>query len=945
MFSRIMLTLLLLHFYSENLSAQEWASPHLIAKNYQAALTYYQKNYPDSALCHFHQVEALAEKISPEEIEKGEIFPLTLELIKQSYRWLGQIYGEESNFDLGTKYAQKSLDISNGQYGPNAPQSYWHYHQIADLMKYAGEAGKSIEYCKKAAFLLNQFSDTEATAYSLDSAKAALYSSFGHAAYVNGFDRETILQYFQTSLDHSKDKMSLTPIRMHCLLGMARFFTASKSFSEALSVLNRADSIWNTHHEEFLTHPEYYKIKRKLLRHHGYYWKKQNQHERAIDFYKQYIALSDQYIKRPREYLYLLTAYEISEIYFHIYWESGDFSKCDSAVFYTQQCLIKICDNYDPKSIYELPKLKDIKNRTFAIRVLRYFARYNQHLTTDRGDREERIKGLKMATAVTDSLDRLLDEVIKESIKLKGYVNIPLLDKSLTIYSGGLIFNYNLNQIKPTKELVEKSFYYIQKMKAMQIWLDQLKEEALQHLPDSIKQQEKQFLEKIQQLENQLYLAELSKDSTKAEKLRNIALFDTKRAYEVFQKSVEQTFPSYHLSKHDFFPKSIKQLKENLKEDEVVLEYTFNIKHGYVIAISKNDPSIFKRIAFNEEDIDEIQAAVKNLNGLLQRSPMHRKTSRQRFVSLSNYLYQRYILPVEPILKDKNRIIVIGEGLTNYVPYEVLLPTNELKAFEELNYLVKNYELSYHYSSTLFAKDRERKSNIQEGIYTFAPVYDQKAQGPPNADLIKSTSNNNVALRAFDNQGKLVPLPESEAEVNNILNLFSERSLPNNRLALRSDATETELKINLEKTYRFIHIAGHSFADLNNPLFSGIACHKTDQSKNGEGILYTGEIYNLKTQADLITLSSCESGFGKAIDTDGLVGLNRAFVLAGTPNVIFSLWKVYDKVSARIMTQFYDFVLEGNDYSNSLRAVKLDLIKDPVTASPHYWSPFLLIGR
>ncbi len=940
MYLRLLLALLFLHYCSENLLAQELASHRLIAENYRTGLNYYQNNYPDSALYHFHQVEAQYKKTGKVGIENEEITSLTLEQIKQSYRWLGQMYGEESNFDLGIKYAQKSLDISIRQYGLNAPQLFWHYHQIADLFKFSGEYGKSIEYYEKAAYLLNQLSDAGDISGSLDSAKAALYFSYGHGAYANGLDRETILQLFQTSLDHSKDKISLIPVRIHCLLGMARFFTARLSFSEALSVLNRADSIWNKHHNKFSTHPEYYNIKRKLLRHHGYYWKKQNQHERAIDFYKQYISISDQYIKKPREYLYLLTTFEIAEIYFEAYKESGDFSKGDSAVFYTQKCLIKICDNYNPKSVYELPKLQDIKDRTFAFMILRYLARYNQRLTTARGDMDERIRGLEMAIAVTDSLDLLYDEVIKESINLKGHLNVPLLDKSVIIYDGGLVFNYYLNEIKPSEELMEKSFYYIQKMKAMQIWLDQLKEEALQHLPDSIKQLEQQFLAEIQQIENQIYLAELNKDATKLEELKSLSLFDTKRAYELFQKKVEQTYPSYHLSKYNFSPKSIQQIKESLQEDEVVLDYTVDIKYGYVIAISKNDATRFEKILFSTEEVNEIQATIKDLNGLLQRSPMHRKSSRQRFVSLSNYLYQHYILPIEPILKDKKRLIIIGEGLTNYIPYEVLLPTDELKAFEELNYLVKNYEVSYHYSSTLFAKARERKSNTQEGIYTFAPVYDQGIQLAPQTE-----ANKNTALRAFNEQGALVPLPESESEVNNILKLFEDKSLPNNSLDLREKASESSLKANLAKPYRFIHIAGHSFADLNNPLFSGIACFKGNQSKEEDAMLYTGEIYNLNTKADLITLSSCESGFGKAIDSDGLVGLNRAFVLAGTPNVIFSLWKVYDKVSARMMTQFYESVLEGNDYSSSLRAVKLDLIKDPITASPHYWSPFLLIGR
>ena len=83
----------------------------------------------------------------------------------------------------------------------------------------------------------------------------------------------------------------------------------------------------------------------------------------------------------------------------------------------------------------------------------------------------------------------------------------------------------------------------------------------------------------------------------------------------------------------------------------------------------------------------------------------------------------------------------------------------------------------------------------------------------------------------------------------------------------------------------------------------------------------------------------------KLDNTEGLLGLNRAFIYAGTPNVVYSLWKVYDKVSAKLMVDFYKGVLEDKSYSASLRKAKLKLLEDGVTASPHYWSPYLLIGR
>ena len=185
----------------------------------------------------------------------------------------------------------------------------------------------------------------------------------------------------------------------------------------------------------------------------------------------------------------------------------------------------------------------------------------------------------------------------------------------------------------------------------------------------------------------------------------------------------------------------------------------------------------------------------------------------------------------------------------------------------------------------------------------------------------------------------------SELEVKEIMRLFSKENQQRNLLDLRKDATEISLKKNLSKPYQIIHIAGHSFANSKFPNYSGIACHENLRSIREDDILYTNEIYDLRTKADLITLSSCESGYGINRRGEGLLGLNRAFIYSGTPNVIYSLWKVYDKTNAIIMVDLYKNIIAGKDYVSSLRKAKLDLFKREATASPHFWGSYLLIGR
>ena len=261
-----------------------------------------------------------------------------------------------------------------------------------------------------------------------------------------------------------------------------------------------------------------------------------------------------------------------------------------------------------------------------------------------------------------------------------------------------------------------------------------------------------------------------------------------------------------------------------------------------------------------------------------------------------------------------------------------------------MDYLIRKYEISYHYSATLLAKARRKAAPEHTGIYAFAPVY-EPAENQVVPVVNPERGGSQPTFRAMNPDGTFTHLPESEHEVKNIIDLFGKAGFANNTLALRDAATEASLKDNLEQAYRFIHIAAHSFADLDNPKFSGIACFDEEGDGREDGTLHTGEIYNISTRADLVTLSSCESGFGKLERTEGLLGLNRAFIYAGTPNVVFSLWKVYDKVNASLMVDFYGQVLKGHNYATSLRAAKLKLLEREETAAPHYWSPYLLIGR
>jgi CHAT domain-containing protein len=113
-----------------------------------------------------------------------------------------------------------------------------------------------------------------------------------------------------------------------------------------------------------------------------------------------------------------------------------------------------------------------------------------------------------------------------------------------------------------------------------------------------------------------------------------------------------------------------------------------------------------------------------------------------------------------------------------------------------------------------------------------------------------------------------------------------------------------------------------------------------------DGFFRAHEVFNLKLSADVVTLSACQTGLGKEIRGEGLVGLTRGFMYAGAPRVVVSLWSVSDEGTAELMARFYEQMLkEGKRPAAALQAAQIDMLKDPKFASPFYWAAFTLQGE
>jgi CHAT domain-containing protein len=243
---------------------------------------------------------------------------------------------------------------------------------------------------------------------------------------------------------------------------------------------------------------------------------------------------------------------------------------------------------------------------------------------------------------------------------------------------------------------------------------------------------------------------------------------------------------------------------------------------------------------------------------------------------------------------------------------------------------------------------RERRLDPQDAQGSFvglAPVF---ADSTTNA-VVAFADNapkrlDEDQLRSVTVDGKkLAPLPYSRIEITNIAREFTRLGRPSTVL-VDGSATKPAFERDAEKA-RFVHLATHGVVSGMHPELSALFFAQSHDGASPEnGILFANEIGELHLNADLLVLSSCESGVGKLVHGEGMMAMTRGFFQAGVRNIVVSLWKVLDEPTAVFMLKFYQYINRGYSYPRALRAAKIDMIDSSPTVPPGIWAGFILIG-
>jgi CHAT domain-containing protein/Tfp pilus assembly protein PilF len=369
--------------------------------------------------------------------------------------------------------------------------------------------------------------------------------------------------------------------------------------------------------------------------------------------------------------------------------------------------------------------------------------------------------------------------------------------------------------------------------------------------------------------------------------------------------------------------------RQALDQDTALFEFALGSRHSYLWAITSG--------TFTSSELPP-RAEVESLARQAYEQLKRRGPGAEAAVeALSRVLLD----PVRRIVTAHRRLLVVGDGALQYIPFAAL----RLGSGDLLGSRVEVVVLPSASTLAVLRQERERRREGAPTAVIFAdPVF---SADDPRVNRTASTSTGarpRALTRALEDLGvALERLPATRAEANTVAALVRkggalkmlgfEASRPN---VLSADLTR----------YRVLHFATHGLLNSRHPELSGLVLSLFDrEGRPQDGFLAAHEIYGMKLEADLVVLSACETALGTEIRGEGLIGLARAFMYAGAPRVVASLWRVPDTATAELMKRFYRAMLvEGLRAAAALHRAQESLRQDPRWAHPYYWAGFTIHG-
>jgi CHAT domain-containing protein/predicted negative regulator of RcsB-dependent stress response len=448
--------------------------------------------------------------------------------------------------------------------------------------------------------------------------------------------------------------------------------------------------------------------------------------------------------------------------------------------------------------------------------------------------------------------------------------------------------------------------------------------------------------------------------------------------YEEIQAQIRARSPRYAALTQPQ-PLSLAEIQQQvLDPDTLLLEYSMGENASYLFVVSQTSitsHSLPKRA--------EIEVAARRMRELLTAPQPQPGDTDAKYQARVNEAKERYSMKATELSRmllgpaasqlGRKRLAIVADGVLQYVPFAALpAPSSgndegRNSGAEPQPLFVEHEIVSLPSASTLATLRRETAGRkpaekslavLADPVFTDDDIRVRRDAGktvahvktrsadPDETDIVSlqmtRSGRETGVVGAEAGFGRLIGTRREAAAISALVP-ERERMQALDFEASRATALRPELG-----EYRIVHFATHGLLNDIHPELSGIVLSLVNkEGRRQDGFLRLQEIYNLKLSAELVTLSACQTGLGKDVKGEGLIGLTRGFMYAGAPRVVASLWKVDDRATGELMKRFYQGMLgpEALSAAGALRQAQLSIWKQKQWREPYYWAAFVLQGE
>jgi len=849
--------------------AQKITETNYINKLYDSSKVYNTAGDYNNAIKGLNKILLLKSKMT--EDKSPEYFRV--------YNVLGVILRRQGDFNRAIDFYKKALENASDYYYLSLIND-----NIANIYLLRGDYSKAIFYYKNTLTVLEKSDDKKKCSYIVDNYHNLGYSYYKLEKY--NLARTYYLKSIQIAKENKLGENSDT------------YYNCGLVYQK-LDSLDKADYCFRKaiacNLKEFGAN--HYMTGMAYINHACFYSEVGGQSKSEQLFRKAYkILISTLGIKHSYTSLCLMNNGQL-------FYRKGDYKQ---ALEHYQQSLISKIYSFNDSSIYVNPKA-DVLPDMDLLDILKLKAQAFERLAEHESKTENLKAALTTLELATSFTERLRTGYLYEGSKLQ------LAEREHEVYLAIVRIANSLYEITRDYKYTEIAFRYAEYSKYA--ILRELKNDEMAKgiagVPDSIIDSERNLKQQIASLRMQVEEeSKLERPNISKIDRWNEQQFTLSQKLEGLMQRLESNYPAYYSQKYSNQVVSIPQLQSTMDKKEAILEYVLGDKELYTFTITRDTFLLLRQEADSTFRL--------SLSSLITALHSEYSTGYFMYRNAAYTLYQKLILPVEPLLEGRN-LLIIPDGGLNRIAFDALIN----KPFREGDepdlakeaYLLRKYPIGYAYSATLYRNSLNATRKSSPNFLGIAPDYS-------------------------NSKDSLLDVPLGLQGVKRIARITFGKSLTG------INATKGAFRKYCSR-YGIIHFYAHGFEDTLNPTGSKLFLSPSLSDSTDYGYLYAWEVYNMQLNAQLVVLASCYSGSGRLSAGEGVLSISRSFMYAGSQSVVMSLWAAAHRPTSDILTDFYLNLLKGMRKDEALRLAKLAYVNNDENAfvSPRFWAGIVANGN